>query len=134
MIIKATFNDNDFTYILDNFFVEGVMFYTNRIRYKLKLYKSKEDARKYVELDTEIENLIRKFVFGTDTNITKEDKKQFLKILKDALDCYLYLEYTEDYDYLKKNLKLSFVQTIKDEDMNGEVIYYFLKHKRRINM
>ena len=134
MIIKATFNDNDFTYILDNFFVEGVMFYTNRIRYKLKLYKSKEDARKYVELDTEIENLIRKFVFGTDTNITKEDKKQFLKILKDALDCYLYFEYTEDYDYLKKNLKLSFVQTIKDEDMNGEVIYYFLKHKRRINM
>ena len=125
MIIKATFNDNDFTYILDNFFVEGVMFYTNRIRYKLKLYKSKEDARKYVELDTEIENLIRKFVFGTDTNITKEDKKQFLKILKDALDCYLYFEYTEDYDYLKKNLKLSFVQTIKDEDMNGEVIYYF---------
>ena len=69
MIIKATFNDNDFTYILDNFFVEGVMFYTNRIRYKLKLYKSKEDARKYVELDTEIENLIRKFVFGTDTKI-----------------------------------------------------------------
>ena len=134
MIIKATFNDNDFTYILDNFFVEGVMFYTNRIRYKLKLYKSKEAARKYVELDTEIENLIRKFVFGTDTNITKEDKKQFLKILKDALDCYLYFEYTEDYDYLKKNLKLSFVQTIKDEDMNGEVIYYFLKHKRRINM
>ena len=134
MIIKATFNDNDFTYILDNFFVEGVMFYTNRIRYKLKLYKSKEDARKYVELDTEIENLIRKFVFGTDTNITKEDKKQFLKILKDTLDCYLYFEYTEDYDYLKKNLKLSFVQTIKDEDMNGEVIYYFLKHKRRINM
>ena len=134
MIIKATFNDNDFTYILDNFFLEGVMFYTNRIRYKLKLYKSKEDARKYVELDTEIENLIRKFVFGTDTNITKEDKKQFLKILKDALDCYLYSEYTEDYDYLKKNLKLGFVQTIKDEDMNGEVIYYFLKHKRRINM
>lgn len=134
MIIKATFNDNDFTYILDNFFVEGVMFYTNRIRYKLKLYKSKEDARKYVELDTEIENLIRKFVFGTDANITKEDKKQFLKILKDVLDCYLYSEYTEDYDYLKKNLKLGFVQTIKDEDMNGEVIYYFLKHKRRINM
>lgn len=134
MIIKATFNDNDFTYILDNFFLEGVMFYTNRIRYKLKLYKSKEDTRKYVELDTEIENLIRKFVFGTDTNITKEDKKQFLKILKDALDCYLYFEYTEDYDYLKKNLKLSFVQTIKDEDMNGEVIYYFLKHKRRIDM
>lgn len=134
MIIKATFNDNDFTYILDNFFLEGVMFYTNRIRYKLKLYKSKEDARKYVELDTEIENLIRKFVFGTDANITKEDKKQFLKILKDALDCYLYFEYTEDYDYLKKNLKLGFVQTIKDEDMNGEVIYYFLKHKRRINM
>lgn len=134
MIIKATFNDNDFTYILDNFFLEGVMFYTNRIRYKLKLYKSKEDARKYVELDTEIENLIRKFVFGTDANITKEDKKQFLKILKDALDCYLYSEYTEDYDYLKKNLKLGFVQTIKDEDMNGEVIYYFLKHKRRINM
>ena len=66
--------------------------------------------------------------------LTKEDKKQFLKILKDALDCYLYFEYTEDYDYLKKNLKLSFVQTIKDEDMNGEVIYYFLKHKRRINM
>ena len=110
------------------------MFYTNRIRYKLKLYKSKEDARKYVELDTEIENLIRKFVFGTDESITKEDKKQFLKILKDALDCYLYSEYTEDYDYLKKNLKLGFVQTIKDEDMNGEVIYYFLKHKRRINM
>lgn len=134
MIIKATFNDNDFTYILDNFFVEGVMFYTNRIRYKLKLYKSKEDARKYVELDTEIENLIRKFVFGTDASITKEDKKQFLKILKEALDCYLYFEYTEDYDYLKKNLKLGFVQTIKDEDMNGEVIYYFLKHKRRINM
>lgn len=134
MIIKATFNDNDFTYILDNFFLEGVMFYTNRIRYKLKLYKSKEDARKYVELDTEIENLIRKFVFGTDASITKEDKKQFLKILKEALDCYLYFEYTEDYDYLKKNLKLSFVQTIKDEDMNGEVIYYFLKHKRRINM
>lgn len=134
MIIKATFNDNDFTYILDNFFLEGVMFYTNRIRYKLKLYKSKEDVREYVELDTEIENLIRKFVFGTDANITKEDKKQFLKILKDALDCYLYSEYTEDYDYLKKNLKLSFVQTIKDEDMNGEVIYYFLKHKRRINM
>lgn len=134
MIIKATFNDNDFTYILDNFFIEGVMFYTNRIRYKLKLYKSKEDVRKYVELDTEIENLIRKFVFGTDASITKEDKKQFLKILKDALDCYLYSEYTEDYDYLKKNLKLGFVQTIKDEDMNGEVIYYFLKHKRRINM
>lgn len=134
MIIKATFNDNDFTYILDNFFVEGVMFYTNRIRYKLKLYKSKEDARKYVELDTEIENLIRKFVFGTDASITKEDRKQFLKILKDALDCYLYFEYTKDYDYLKKNLKLGFVQTIKDEDMNGEVIYYFLKHKRRINM
>lgn len=134
MIIKATFNDNDFTYILDNFFLEGAMFYTNRIRYKLKLYKSKEDARKYVELDTEIENLIRKFVFGTDASITKEDKKQFLKILKEALDCYLYFEYTEDYDYLKKNLKLSFVQTIKDEDMNGEVIYYFLKHKRRINM
>ena len=77
---------------------------------------------------------IRKFVFGTDTNISKEDEKQFLKILKDSLDCYLYFEYTEDYDYLKKNLKLSFVQTIKDVDMNGEVIYYFLKHKRRLNM
>lgn len=61
------------------FFTEGVMFYTNRIRYKLKSYKSKEDARKYIELDAEIENLIRKFVFGTDTNISKEDEKQFLK-------------------------------------------------------
>lgn len=134
MIIKATFRDNDFTYILDNFFVEGVMFYTHYIRYRLSLYKSKEDARKYVELNTQIEDLIRKFVFENDANITKEDRKQFLEILKEALDCYMYFEYTEDYDYLKKRLKLSFVQTVKDEDMNGEVIYYFLKHKRRLDM
>ena len=70
MIIRATFNDNDFTQILEAYF------------YKFKFcnynlyYKNCKDLKEYVDKSVKSADLVRKITFETD-KMTKEELKQF---------------------------------------------------------
>lgn len=119
MIIRATFNDNDFTQILEAYF------------YKFKFcnynlyYKNCKDLKEYVDKSIKSADLIRKITFETD-KMTKEELKQFINIIKESIEEYLLVNYKTDYDYLVKHLKVSLLKSCSDKWENGEVVYYFI--------
>lgn len=131
MIIRATFNDNDFTQVLEEFF-DGPLFLN--VKYCLEKYRgdSKEDLTKYFELNEEIESFLRKF--QDDEKLSQGEKDRFVHILRDSLTDYINDKYEEDAEYLCEELELKLQKSVTDKWENGEVVYYFTGCDKYITM
>lgn len=134
MIIKYTFNDNDFTQIIEKYLDEFGPFYSfsyptlqtyNRFKDLVEQYNDYND--KYTE----------------DKDLSKEEfdimKKELLTLLKISFTQYIsnikpnsnwrtpgfdaeHLQ--EDKEYILNHIKISLVKSIPDQWENGEIVYY----------
>lgn len=127
MIIKTTFNDNDYTQILerywDKFFFVNYYCYINDI----------EDVKEYRNRRISAEDLLEKAFFNEDKMVVKE-VQEFENIIKESILAYIKKNEPDKYDYLKDQLYVNIRLSIRDKDENGEVVYYFLRQKRYITM
>lgn len=130
MIIKATFNDNDFTDYLEQFFDE---FYVNLYLCLDELeQKSKEEFnKKWFELD----NIYKRTGEKVGT-LTKNEISYFLDSVKQSIITYLKNLKLEPstITYLAEELKVKCVKQISDTCKNNEVVYYFTMHHKCISM
>lgn len=133
MIIRTTLNDNDFTEILENFYKEfwkGIFLLTEK--HKEDIHQSILDNDEYHKF----ERLYKKT--GMNSNqLSDKDKEIILDYIKRNIIEY-YLKYysgpDDNTNYFKENLKLSFVESVKDNFENGEVVYYFTTQDTFVSM
>lgn len=130
MIIRTSFNDNDFINILEDYW-NGFWFRNYYIPIDTINTDTDEGAREYVEKHKEAEELLEK-AFYHEEQLTMEELQRFSDLIKESILCFIKLK--EDYEYLKENLHINIRLSITDKDQNGEVLYYFLKHKKYIIM
>lgn len=127
MIIETTFNDNDFTHILDE--------YWSRFRFVNYYYglDKIEDPAVYRDVRIDMESLIEKAVYNEDT-VTVKEMQRFENYIKESILLYVKEFHSNKYDYLKEQLFVNIRLSIRDKNENGEVVYYFLKQKKYITM
>ncbi len=118
MILKLTFNDNDFTQLLKEMIDNWILDYNN-IYWVLKRLEPEMVG---------IFELIWYHIQQEDT-LNKENTNLFIKIIKKVIMEYLYTREWDSIDtltYLEKSLEIKLISNCKNKWKNGEVIYYFL--------
>lgn len=132
MIIKATFNDNDFTQVLEQFFEQPLLL---GAVYCLKKWKNNTDIetlRKYRDIQVEMESYLH--IIQDEQQFTPNKRGRFILILRNSIKDWLKDKYPDDYDYLSKALDVEFVKSATDEWQNGEIVYYFPAADKYITM
>lgn len=132
MIIKATFNDNDFTQVLEQFFEQPLF---TGIYYSLNKMKDNNDSqmlRKHIDLHEEIDEYLH--IIQDEQQFTPNKRGRFILILRNSIKDWLKDKYPDDYDYLSKELHVEFVKSVTDEWQNGEIVYYFPTADKYITM
>ena len=132
MILKATFKDNDFTEVLEDFFEQPLFL---GILYCLNKWKDNTDSeilKKY--RDTQIEMQAYLHIIQDEKQFTPNKRGRFITILRDSIKDWLKDNYPDDYNYLSNNLHIEFVTSIKDKWQNDEVVYYFPTADKYITM
>lgn len=123
MILKITFNDNDYYSILKNI---GESMFGLYSYYRTTRLVNKDDE---VSLKEYVENskLLDKYLgmIQDEEQFTKQQKLQFIDLIKKNIEAYIEDRHKSAGDYLIKELKISVVQKVGDEWHNGEVLYYF---------
>lgn len=127
MIIKTTFNDNDFTNILEKYW-DRFMFDSY-----YKAVEDIEDLRLYRDLRFDMEELLKKAIYN-EADLTAKEESQFEDYIKQSILAFVKKRYPSNLDYLKDQLYVNIRLTVKDKDENDEVVYYFLKHQKYITM
>ena len=134
MIIKVSFYDNDFTQLLEEFFNK---FWTNIFllieKHKNDLHQSILDNDKFLEFEKLYKKTGEKF-----KTLNEDEKQQILEYIKENIIEYVSKSKLDREEttltYLKKSLRLEFVDSIKDEWKNGEVVYYFTMADKYVTM
>lgn len=127
MIIRATFNDNDFTSLLNNYF--ELFMFKNYKQY----ISSISDAKKYVEESIKAEDALKYMIYSYSKDLINnkdEADKQlnlFINIVQKSISYYINgLVDKDTYKYLIEHLDISVSNTITSKDENGEVVYCFI--------
>lgn len=125
MIIETTFNDNDFTHILDE--------YWSRFRFVNYYYGLDriEDPAVYRDVRIDMESLIEKAVYN---DLDQEESKRFLSYIKISILEFIKDNYQDDCIYLSDNFKVAIKKSVEDKNYNGEIVYYFLTNNVYITM
>ena len=129
MIIRATFNDNDFIEILENFFnLFVVNIHSRSIEYRNKSLNTISDcygdkASKFCKMSDEETSVLQ---LTQKSKLNDEEKKNCEKLLTDSILAFIRISSLtkENYEYLEKELSVKLVDSIKDTFENGEVCYY----------
>ena len=121
MIIRATFNDNDYSTILELFF-DRFKF----VNYNLS-YRDEQNLKVYRDKSIESDDLLQKAIFYPK-QMTADEKIKFVSYIKDSILVYINSNSNSksSYDYLKDRLRVDIVDNYTDDDENGEVAYYFI--------
>lgn len=130
MIIRATVQDNDYKEVLEKFFSKGL--YLMLCYVKNGLTDSEQDVTLYVRYSKLIDKYCK--VIQDEKILTYEDSNDLVLMLKEAFYKYLDENNFEAKDYLKENLDISIVDSVKDKWENGEVLYFFPMHEKYIIM
>lgn len=130
MIIRATVQDNDYKEVLEKFFSKGL--YLMLCYVKNGLTDSEQDVTLYVRYSKLIDKYCK--VIQDEKILTYEDSNDLIFMLKDAFYKYLDENNFEAKDYLKENLDISIVDSVKDKWENGEVLYFFPMHNKYVIM
>lgn len=133
MIIRTTFNDNDFTHLLEEYW-DG-FWYKNYYCILDKYEKSDdyEDLKKHKEIYIEFHDLLDK-AFFEENKMTVEELKRFERVITESIFAFIESKRSDSIDYLKKMFSVKIRFRIEDKWENGEVVYYFLNHKKMITM
>lgn len=142
MIIKYTFNDNDFTQVIEKYLEEFGPFYA----FNYNMYNGLDEFKKLLN---QYDDYMDKY--SEDKELTKEEfnklKNKLLIILKDNFTNYINnirinsnwhtdgldaIDLQEDKDYILKNIKISIVKSIPDQWENGEVVYFITSNQKYI--
>lgn len=130
MIIRATFHDNDFQNVLEGFFNKGL--YLMLCHIKNGLTDSNEDTMLYVRYSTLIDKYCK--MIQDEKIFSKDTQQDFVNMLGEAFDKYIEQNYSDNAEYLKENLELEIINSVKDKWENGEVLYFFPMHEKYVIM
>ena len=130
MIIRFTVNDNDYKEVIEKFFNKGL--YLMLCYVKKGLTDSEQDMKLYVRYSTLIDKYCKMIQDEKIFNVN--DANDLCFMLKDAFNKYLEEKDFKAKDYLKENLDISIVDSVKDKWENGEVLYFFPMHDKYIIM
>lgn len=144
MIIKYTFNDNDFTQVIEKYLEEFGPFYA----FNYNMYNGLDEFKKLL---SQYDDYMDKY--SEDKELTKEEfnklKNKLLIILKDNFTNYINnirinsnwhtdgldaIDLQNSKNYILKNIKISIVKSIPDQWENGEVVYYITSNQKYITM
>lgn len=131
MIIRITFNDNDYTEDLKEYWND---FWFKNYYYNIKELKDKNDKdslKKYKDIRIEMDELLEKAVFN-EKDMTEDELKRFKEILTESIFAFLNSNFDYVIDYLKANFSIDYVSKVDDVWENDEVLYYFLSSKQMI--
>lgn len=135
MILKFTFNDNDFTQIIEKFFEEGGFFNGNNFNTISNFVSFKHNITKYSEIvNIEDKNKLGKEIIDT---IIKSFEIYIVNINPNSnwnTVGFTAKDLAESKPYILDNLKVSIVNEISDKWQNGEVIYYFTSNNKYLTM
>lgn len=123
MILKITFNDNDYQHVLENI---GENMFSLYSYYRMTRLANKSDEvsiKEYVENSKLFDKYLE--MIQDEEPFTKQQKLQFIDLIRKNIEAYIEDKYKSAGDYLIKELKVSIVQKVGDEWHNGEVLYYF---------
>lgn len=127
MIIRATFNDNDYTDVLteyfDRFMFDHYYYGINDI----------EDPKEFKEKRIQAEEILEKAVYKPN-ELTDEEKKIFINRIVEGLKITVTKYYGGYLKHLIENIDVKIVDSVADKDENGEVVYYFLSKQLYIEM
>lgn len=127
MILKITFNDNDFTSIIEEFLDKWKQ---NSFMYDvltdMDKYERDDETGKYIDASHDWRN--RNELLHKDS-YDEKDISKLVDLFKVSFSTYLEDNCCDNASYLISNLKVKCVSSIKDEWLNGEVVYYFPKHR-----
>ena len=117
MIIKLTFNNNDFTPLLET--------YTSKI-FDIGYYNS---INEYSEFKRNI------YKYEND-NLSEKEKQKLKKLIENQLiiNCRKYISSHKKSEYLIKSLEIKIVETITDKWQNNEVVYYITSNMKYLVM
>lgn len=127
MIIRATFNDNDYTDVLTEYF-DRFMF--DHYYYGLDDIK---DLKEYKDKRIQAEEILEKAVYHPD-DMTDEEKKIFIDRIIDGLKVTVTKYYGGHLRDLVKKIDVKIVPSVEDKWENDEVVYYFLSKQKYIEM
>lgn len=144
MIIKYTFNDNDFTQVIEKYLEEFGPFYA----FNYNMYNGLDEFKKLL---SQYDDYMDKY--SEDKGLTKEEfnklKNKLLIILKDNFTNYINnirinsnwhtdglnaIDLQNSKNYILKNIKIKIVKSIPDQWENGEVVYYITSNQKYITM
>lgn len=128
MIIKITFNDNDFTQIIEEYLGECRSNGMTAISYIWNMLSERhEDYSIIREAFNDVER-------GRDA-LYNGDDKTYIDLLARCLLYYIEDKYDNDrYQYMKANLSIKSIKSLSCSDQNGEVVYFFPKHGKYVTM
>lgn len=117
MIIKLTFNDNDFTPLLET--------YTSKI-FDIGYYNS---INEYSEFKRNI------YKYEND-NLSEKEKQKLKKLIENQLtiNCRKYISPHKKAEYLIKSLEIKIIETIADKWQNNEVVYFITSNMKYLVM
>lgn len=142
MIIKYTFNDNDFTQIIEKYLEEYGPFgrwvpggNVDRITDLMEIYNKHND--KYNE-----EKELSKEAFLTMKNeLLKELYHHFIAYINNIqensswnTDGFIAKDLIENKEYIIDNIKINLVKSIPDQWENGEVVYFITSNEKYVTM
>ena len=128
MIVKTTFNDNDYTSLLEKYWSK-FLFCNSRCAI------DKLEGREYVDTSIELDDLLQKVIYKEES-LTVKDLKRFTEIIKDSIIEFLKLKKLDKstIKYLTKQLEVRIEFKIEDKDLNSEVVYYMFHAQKVITL
>lgn len=144
MIVKYTFNDNDFTQIIEKYLDEyGPFYYFN--------YETIKEMNGFSNLVRQYDNFNDKY--NEVKELTRDEYRKLIRKILELLKLNFkrYIEnigpnsnwstpgfnakdLQEEKDYIFNELKISLVKSIPDQWENGEVVYYIASNQAYIIM
>ena len=139
MIIKLTFQDNDFTQILQTYLECYFLMYKTE---KFYSDNSPEGLKEFKRLSTLSDHLFKKI--HSDSKLTKQEKEELYNLLKEDLTCWIEHKAgfeednrkltSQEINYCLENLQIEFFNKIGSQCENGESIYYFCAQGKTLIM
>lgn len=144
MIIRTTFNDNDYTHLLEKYWDRFLFDNCYSALEELRNKDDDESVNLWVTKHKKIESLIEKSIYHDD-KMTSSDISEFENLIKESIIAYvdkIYLgsdvynadEYLNILEHFEESINVNIKKQIEDKDENGEVVYYLTKSQKYITM
>ena len=123
MIIRVTFNDNDYQNLLESQFKYGLSTSFLTVKSQYISSESEEALKKYKDISILQDNIFHKL--NSEKELNLEEKQQLINIIKEAYKIVIESQYKNIKYYLLNSLTVDIINSFKDKWENGEVLYYF---------